>query len=925
MSWAYPARSHSRSPRSRPPYGEPVQDMYRGEYDAYDRDRGWGSYDRSGYDYGRRRSRSPPSDETGRKRRRSMSPYDRDRYDPRPRYNDDFDAHSRGYGYPSPPRRGHSSAYPSGRRPPPDPHTFDYPASLKQYAEWFRYFYPQQAIEEDNADKAAEQEAGDGSKPRNGIKSKWEAYKKDFAATQLQTMFDHHRKSPWFAEKYDPSPEMQNLRMRVRKEGWKGRLDTFLLDLESGKFDPVLNEPELEPSSPVKETIVNGEHITEANGQGEEKSGGVDDDIQFNVDADEEPGDNDASRADASGKTAADKRSNRGEEISVPPEGNQVMIRTIPPDIGRVKLEEACGKITGFVYLALGDPLQKRNYYRAGWLRFRDDADMPTVLSELSEKKIEGFKLHVSHNQRPFINRVRYAPEVASKPDRLRKDLASAKALAAVLEQHATTLRQFKPSSAAQGDDEANKADGDEDSKMAAFDAEDVEEEQEPKESGSDAVERRIEKLMADMRDLGLVDDSDEKAYEDKKVVISLDLYIVYLRAAFHTCYYCAVVTDHLEELQRKCLKHTRKPLSKAMLEEIKAEAEKAEKEKEKAEKKEDETMEGIDAEKEKEKDVKKDRDWKRNGLHIFSSLPSRRVLHSVADIMLDDRWLDWLDSKLALLINRDTVDPRAYSAKSYEEELTKAVEPYIKQEDEGKFRCKTCQKLFKATSFVEKHIANKHPELVKHLDDIPYFNNFALDPHHIQPFTHPPQVTGNSSQVPPPQAYGLQAPPAYHGSDYGPYYGGGAPYPSSYPPSYHSNNFWEPHPYGSGPSAPYGPPGGYPRLPPSRRDESITARRLSDRLGGYAPATGTDSVPLPAGAGLPPKPSAAALDSALVSGNAAGDRGGARRGRNGSGHSGPPPPPPPDAKEDPRAAAGKRVSYHDMDLVAEGDVELSY
>lgn len=84
------------------------------------------------------------------------------------------DAHSRGYGY-SPPRR----------RAPPDPHTFDYPASLKQYAEWFRYFYPQQAIEEDNADKAAEQEAGDGSKPRNGIKSKWEKYKKDFAATQV--------------------------------------------------------------------------------------------------------------------------------------------------------------------------------------------------------------------------------------------------------------------------------------------------------------------------------------------------------------------------------------------------------------------------------------------------------------------------------------------------------------------------------------------------------------------------------------------------------------------------------------------------------------------------------------------------------------------------------------------------------------------
>ena len=51
--------------------------------------------------------------------------------------------------------------------------------------------------------------------------------------------------------------------------------------------------------------------------------------------------------------------------------------------------------------------------------------------------------------------------------------------------------------------------------------------------------------------------------------------------------------------------------------------------------------------------------------------------------------------------------------------ELSKAVEPYLKQEDEGKFRCKTCQKLFKATAFVEKHIANKHPELVRQLDEV--------------------------------------------------------------------------------------------------------------------------------------------------------------------------------------------------------------
>ena len=51
--------------------------------------------------------------------------------------------------------------------------------------------------------------------------------------------------------------------------------------------------------------------------------------------------------------------------------------------------------------------------------------------------------------------------------------------------------------------------------------------------------------------------------------------------------------------------------------------------------------------------------------------------------------------------------------------ELSRACEQFIKQEDEGKFRCKTCQKLFKATSFVEKHIANKHADLIKHLDEV--------------------------------------------------------------------------------------------------------------------------------------------------------------------------------------------------------------
>lgn len=170
----------------------------------------------------------------------------------------------------------------------------------------------------------------------------------------------------------------------------------------------------------------------------------------------------------------------------------------------------------------------------------------------------------------------------------------------------------------------------------------------------------------------------------------------------------------------------------------------------------------------------------------------------------------------------------------------------------------------------------------------------------------HPPSTLGSSSQAPPPQAYGIQGPsPYFAGGDHGrggPYYGGNAYQPGNFPPPYPHNGHWDHNFPGSG----YPPAAGHP-AGSLRRDDGSN-RRLSDRISGFA-------TEIPPGAGLPPKPTTVALDTALVSGNTP-----ARRNNRNTVNqaTGPPPPPPPDAKEDPRAAAGKRVSYHDMDLVAE-------
>lgn len=196
----------------------------------------------------------------------------------------------------------------------------------------------------------------------------------------------------------------------MRKEGWRGRQQTFLLDLDAGKFDPELETAEAsQPPSPIKENNVNGEGATNGSASvpAVTEESKPEEDMQFNVEAEEDGGDADASRVETNGKNHDDnRRQPRGEEVSVAPEGNQVMIRTIPPDIGRVKLEDvrqqfllcmrvvlivswkAIRTVPDFMYLALGDPLQKRNYYRAGWLRFEDSADMTVVMSQLSEKKV---------------------------------------------------------------------------------------------------------------------------------------------------------------------------------------------------------------------------------------------------------------------------------------------------------------------------------------------------------------------------------------------------------------------------------------------------------------------------------------------------------------------------------------------------------
>lgn len=56
-------------------------------------------------------------------------------------------------------------------------------------------------------------------------------------------------------------------------------------------------------------------------------------------------------------------------------------------------------------------------------------------------------------------------------------------------------------------------------------------------------------------------------------------------------------------------------------------------------------------------------REWKKSGTLVAGFL-----IVAILKPRAEDRWIEWLDSKLALLLDRDSVDPHAYGGKGYDE-----------------------------------------------------------------------------------------------------------------------------------------------------------------------------------------------------------------------------------------------------------------
>ncbi|RKP35159.1 hypothetical protein BJ085DRAFT_14053 [Dimargaris cristalligena] len=293
------------------------------------------------------------------------------------------------------------------------------------------------------------------------IDERYQEYKQNFRGRQHTAFFTAHQEDDWFREKYHP--KARAARLHHLSMAKVPRYEHFVRQLEAGAFD--------------------------------------------NVSMDEPP--------KGDGETAEPVQNNPDHET------HTLFIKTIPPSIGRQRLEEFCSTVPGFQYLALTEANPTKKFHRFGWVKFSPNTDMDTAHQQLDRAKIDEFQFHFNHHQPSSTQQTRLASDICNTPERLTKDLATSKALIETL------------------DAEVNGAL-----------AEDVV----PRFEGERLLEVREASLLIARGENPEGGEADDASVPRLK--LQLDIRLAYLRAIHYFCYYCGSECESAEDFARKCGAH---------------------------------------------------------------------------------------------------------------------------------------------------------------------------------------------------------------------------------------------------------------------------------------------------------------------------------------------------------------------------------
>ncbi|BGO90742.1 hypothetical protein NBRC10512_000682 [Rhodotorula toruloides] len=762
------ARRYSRGPggeddrRAPPgPAGAPLQDEYdrlppRPRRDEYDQDRRGGRHpygdpdDRRGGGYA-----DGPEQEGRVKRRRSISPGGPPRGPPRDDYYDRPPPPRDYRDGPPPPRGGYRGDY-YDRRPPPPPGPEGYGAypgypayadaysappppprrptmeppmnqpylvDYRYFADWFSLTNPS---------------AAESSNPSAALQEAWTKYEGDFLRREIKNHWlDIESKGgEWAKEKYGTGREREGERReRRRKAGkaermriWTARADNGELDDVSFDFDEeAARKPRIIPNAAAQAAAAEAAK-KQASPEGEDSSAPV---VPAPIQV---------------------IKASSPEHVILPARPETILCKGVPTSVTIKALEELFATFDGFVRLSISDPVPFAGFLRLAWITFSsaDAAKQTLEMIQAAFKPAPTPETRAKSESAPVeaageattktdangdaeikdaapTNGVESAPTAEgatrgkaengadapeandNKPAEEPKPYAigsydlSAPGVLSIrmqpveIRMRATPALCSSPDRLAKDVETALKA-VEAAEKRVREDEGAMEEDSGAQASGSAVIRRKMEEWEKEVEEKKEKESLEQPAYEAARAGVNkrvLDLALSYLREAFDICFYCTAVCDSPEQLSDMCPQHVRR--------------------------------------------------------HDTVVAPSR--------LAAEAGWVAEFEKRVPLLTDTSALDLRDFGGDSREEELYRLTSPLVKQEEEGKFRCKTCNKLFSARKFVEKHIGLKHPEVVGDaLDKLAIYNNYVLDPCRpplasFQNQTYMPTILNPPPPPPPPAA----------------------------------------------------------------------------------------------------------------------------------------------------------------------------
>ncbi|GAA6005394.1 uncharacterized protein JCM10292_007334 [Rhodotorula paludigena] len=621
-----------------------------------------------------------------------------------------------GYGAYPPPPPGYGE--PLGGPPPPPlrpalepPLAFPHRVTHAYFSDWFRSTNPSSLS--DSAD---------------ALEEAWKKYQGDFLRRELRGFFDANREQggAWFEEKYRAekgfADERRERRERVKRaeriEGWVQRAVQGELDQVSFDYDEARRKSRIQPNAATQAATAqpaNGDSATNGESSAStEPAAAADEAVKS-----EEPG------AGEAGKPASP------EFVAQPARPEMLLVKGIPPQVGYKALEEVFSKFDGFVRMAMSEPNPYRGFNRIGWAIFTTSDAAKSALETIvaaapkpaADKKEgdavaadagdaegdkstaedptdageEGAPAAAAHNGEHAAAQASEdaatngadepAAAVAATSSPYLLGFGSTLGHALDLSRRGTLLHLTEPrdvriraapaacSAPARIAQDLERVERvvtemerrvEDDAKKAKTAGDDAEME---RVKGSEVIRRKREEWEKEVEERKAREELDDEAHQAAVAAVNkrvLDLSLSYLREAFDVCYYCCAVCESPEQLFETCARHVRRCDEVRNLNRMENEA----------------------------------------------------------------RWVEGFDAHVPLLTDVSTLDVRDLGAESREEETYRLTSPHLKQEEEGKFRCKSCNKLFSARKFVEKHLALKHTEIFGgKLEELEWFNNYALDP----------------------------------------------------------------------------------------------------------------------------------------------------------------------------------------------------